>query len=235
MADQIPNAQVYTRLKYRQVQVQGPINLALATSTYNYTTTAKVSNIGNRDIVEQIDLHLLHKTTDYINYFRSFVLNDNRVINGTVAYCFNQTTDETLYGVNNDNRFSSSVDYHYAECIEKSWFSIEKYIPNYMLTGWRNLDFKHSVEVEVSPGQTYQARMDVEIAKVNVPYQAVMWFQAIGYNGDYLVDSHIMDLAKSVFGESAITNQVNQITAEVSVNGVIAHEVLKDVYINILE
>jgi len=235
MVNQQSNPSFYARLAYKQINIQAPINVATASSTYNYTTTSKVSNIGNRAIVEKINLHLDHKTTDYINYFRSFVSNDAMIKNGTVSYCFNQIDDELIYGANNVNRYSLKEDYHYAECIEKSWFSIERNIPNYLLTGWRNIDVKNNVEIEVSPGQTYTARMDVEIAKVNVPYNAIMYFQAIDYKGDYIVDSHVTDLATTIFGSNAVMGQIDQITAQIAVSGTIAHEVLQDVYININE
>lgn len=235
-----PNSKVYTRLSWKKTNVQGPISLSNPVSIYNYTTTSRVSNLGNRAITEKINLHINHKTADYINSFRGYVVNDSMVSNGTVSYCFHHFNDEVTYGINNINRYSTREDYHYTECIEKSWFSIEKSIPNYLLTGWRSFDVKHSVEIEVSPSQTYKARMDVEVVKVRVPYNAVLYLQALVFKEEsskeeYLVDSYIVNLASTIFGSNAVISQVDQITAQVEIVGEIEHEVLKDVYISMLE
>lgn len=234
-----PSLQVYIRLSCREISIQGPISLSDPVSVYNYTATSRVSNLGNRAITEGINLYINHKTADYINSFRSYIVDDSMVKNGTVSYCFNHIDDSTLYGSNNDNRYSTREDYHYADCIEKSWFSIEKNIANYLLTGWRSFDIKHAVEIEVSPGQTYKARMDVEVARVKVPYNAVFYLQALEYKQESLqeenlVDSYITDLASTIFGSNAIVNQVDQITARVEIVGEIMHEVLKDVHISVV-
>lgn len=233
VSKQDQNSLVYTRISYQSINIQTPISLSSPTSVYNYTTISKLTNAENRAVTQKVDLVINHLTTDYINSFRSNIVDDSMVKNGTVAYWFNQIAQENIYGTSNAHIYSDRKSYHYTEHLEKSWFSIEKLIPNHILTGWNNINVKHCVEVEVSPGQTYLGRMDVQLAKVNVPYNAVLYLQAQDYKEDFLVDSHITDLASKIFGNNAVISQVDQITAQAVISGVINHEVLQNVYVTI--
>jgi len=235
MVEQISQGQYIVRLMYKEINIEGPVNPSSVTSVYNLTTTSRVTNLGNRAVNEEIKLQLNHKITDLINYSRSYVVNESMIKAGTISYCFNKINDELLYGSSNFNRYSVGEEYHYAECLEKDWFAIEKFIPNHMLSGWRNLNFEHILKVEVSPGQTFEARMDVEFARVVLHYNAVLFFQALDYQGQNVVDSHIVDLTKATYGNNAIISQEDHITARVVISGVISHEVPKDVYLNINE